>query len=89
MLEGEEAKLLESSAVDAYFASGTKIKDLEEGIKSIKMLQGVVMGASSTTLDYGDPIGFLTSRQNFARRNNLESEITELVSISSDSAELI
>ena len=35
-----------------------KIKDLEEGIKSIKMLQGVVMGASSTTLDYGDPIGF-------------------------------
>jgi hypothetical protein len=53
------------------------------------MLESIVRGASSTQLTYADPIGFIAARQSFAARNKIESDVKDLVSITSDQAALI
>lgn len=89
ILESEQTKLLNGSSVDAYFASGVKIEELNAALDRLKLLESVFGALSTTTLSYGDPYGLIASIQGFAKRNKIDSEISKVETVSSDMVQLM
>lgn len=89
LLKQEEQSLISSSSISNYLAEGIKNRDLQQAINTLKLLKSVVNSMSTTELSYGDPIGFIASRQNFVKRNKITSDTISLKTISSDTATLM
>ena len=89
ILRQEEQSLVASSSISNYLSEGIKNKDIQQAINTLKLAKSVVNAMSTTELSYGDPIGFIASRQAFVKKNKIESETGSLKTITSDTATLM
>lgn len=89
ILEGELYKLSTASDLSTYFANGGNIQDIDQAINAVKLAQSVVLAMSTTELSFADAYGFIMSRQNFVKNNNLKSDSSSLFTITSDMAQLM
>lgn len=89
ILEKEENSIKAASSITNYTTSSTRAANIDQAINTLKLLKSVVSGMASTELSYGDPYGFFTSLQNFVKRNSIESELSNLKSVTSDVASLM
>ena len=86
VLKQEELSLFNSSDITNYIAEGLRDQHIQQAINTLKMAKSVVFGMQTTSIDLGDPYGFIASRQSFVKNNKLDSDIKSLKTISSDSA---
>lgn len=84
LLEAEEQKISLGPSVESYLYSGATAEDIRVAINALRMLKTVIKGLSTTEVGYGDPYGFIASRQNFAKKNGIESDVLNLKTASSD-----
>ena len=89
ILEHEETALKASSSIANFISDGIRDSDLLQAIDTLKIVQAVINAMSTTEVDFGDPYGFIMSRQTFAKRNGIDDEVSLLKVISSSNATLM
>lgn len=89
ILEREERALKAASSITNYVSDGIREKDINQAINTLKMFEAVIKAMSTTQVGYDNPVGFIAVRQEFAKRNKIEDDVTGLVTISSDLATLM
>ena len=89
ILKAEETSLFSVSDVTNYLSEGIRDSDMQEAMNNIDLVKSVVYAMSTTEVDYGDPYGFIASRQNFLTRNKIKSDTLDLKTISSDVATMM
>ena len=88
ILEREETSMKAASNITNYVSDNIREQDLKQAINVLEMIQVVIKSMSTTEVNYADPYGFIASRQNFAKKNGLEDDVVNLVTITSDVASL-
>ncbi|MDA3856250.1 MAG: hypothetical protein PF569_08385 [Candidatus Woesearchaeota archaeon] len=88
ILKEEELSLFQASDITNYLSEGIRNSDMQSAINMLKMFRGTVEAAKTSELSVDNPYGFITTRQNFAKRNGLKSDILDLKTFPSDIAEL-
>jgi len=89
IFEKEERNLIQASSVNNYIADNIRDQDITQALNILNMIKSVVHAMSTTEVSYGNPTGFIYLRQEFAKRNNVDSDIAKLKTISSDIARLM
>ena len=88
ILENEERNLNQSSSVNNFISDNIREKDINQALNVLKIIKTVINAMSTTQVSYGDPYGFIYTRQEFAKRNGVDSEIKNLKTLTSDIANL-
>jgi hypothetical protein len=89
ILENEDKNLVQASSVGNYIADNIREKDIDQAIAILNIIKSVTNAMSTTEISYGSPYGFIYTRQEFAKRNKIESEVGLLQTITSDIATLM
>ena len=89
ILENEDKNLMQSSSVNNYITDGSREQDVIQVLGVLNIVKSVVNAMSTTEINYSDPIGFIYSRKEFAKRNGIDSEVKNLETINSDIASLM
>ena len=89
ILKKEETLLRSTSNIINYGSDAFREQDLDQALDIIAMMKSVVYAMSTTVVDYEDPIGFISARQQYAKKYNIEDDVLNLVTISSDMASLM
>ena len=89
ILKKEETLLRSTSNIINYGSDAFREQDLDQALDIIAMIKSVVYAMSTTVVDYEDPIGFISVRQQYAKKYNIEDDVLNLVTISSDMASLM
>lgn len=89
ILKEEELSLLSSSEITNYLTKGIRDQQIKQALNVLKMAESVIVGMSRTEVGLEDPTGFIYSRQQFAKKHNLESEIANLKTVDSATATMI
>lgn len=89
ILEREDKNLSQASSVNNFISDNIREKDIMQTIAVLKIVKVVVNAMSTTEISYGNPVGFIKLRQDFAKRNKVDSDIANLKTISSDIANLM
>lgn len=89
ILKREEYALSKASDITTYLADGVNTADILQAINTLKLMKAVINGMSTTTISLDDPVGFIATRQQFAKANNTGSKVTSLKTISSDMATMM
>lgn len=88
ILENETRSLKQTPVINNFIADNIREKDIDQALNTLKIIKTVINAMSTTQVSYGDPYGFIYTRQEFAKRNKVDSEINDLKTISSDLANL-
>ena len=89
ILKREELTLKSSSNITNYLSDGVRESDINQALDHLEMIKAVVSAMATTTVDYDDPIGFISARQKFAKKYNLEDDVLNLKTITSDVATMM
>lgn len=89
ILKREELTLKSSSNITNFLSDGVRESDINQAINTLDMISAVIHAMSTTEVGYEDPIGFVSARQKFSKKYNLEDEVVNLFTISSDMAALM
>jgi hypothetical protein len=89
ILQKEETSLKAASNISNYVSEGIRESNINQAISTLKLMQSVVRGMSSTEVTFGDPYGFIKSLQTFINKNNIKSEVGKLKTVTSDIAKLM
>lgn len=84
ILENEERNLLQASSVSNFISDNIRNADIDQAIQILKLFKSTVAAMSVNEITYGDITGFVNTRQEFAKRNGVESEVGNLVNVTSD-----
>lgn len=88
ILKEEELSLFQASDITNYLSEGVRNSDMQNAINMLRMFRSAVEAAKTSELSVDNPYGFITTRQNFVKRNELKSDILNLKTFPSDIAEL-
>lgn len=89
ILEREEKAILAASDINNFLTEGIKLDDVKNALNVLKLVKSVVYAMSTTQIGFDDPYGFIASRLNFVKKNNIESESSNLKTVTSDVAQLM
>jgi hypothetical protein len=89
ILKKEEYALYKASDPSNYLSDGVDIKMLQQAADVLEIFKSVINGLSTTTVNEADPVGFIATRQSFAKLNDTKSDVLNLKTITSDTASLI
>lgn len=89
ILKREDTALKAASSITNYTSDNIREQDLTQAMNTLEMIKSVVNAMSTTEVNYGDPYGFIASRQAFAKRNGVESGVSNLFTLTSDVASLM
>jgi hypothetical protein len=89
ILEREETILKSSSNITNYLSDNIREQDLNQALSHLAMMKAVVKAMATTEVSFGDPYGYIQSRQNYAKKYNQEDDVLNLQTITSDVASLI
>lgn len=89
ILKDEELSLFKASDISAYLSEDIRDTDIQQAIDAIELMKSTVYAMSTTEVSLGDPYGFIYSLQQFVKRNSLDSDIGDLITITSDLATLM
>lgn len=89
ILKREELTLKSNSTISNYLSDGIREADVNQAIDNLEMIKAVVNAMATTTVDYEDPIGFISARQKYAEKYKLDDDVTKLKTISSDVAAMM
>lgn len=89
ILEREEISIKAAPNITSYTADNIREQDINQAINTLEMIKSVVYAMSTTEVDYEDPVGFISARQIFAKRNGIKDPVTSLKTITSDVATLM
>ena len=89
ILKREDTAIKAASSITNYTSDNIREQDIKQAMNTLEMIKSVVNAMSTTEVNYGDPYGFITSRQAFVKRNNIESDVSNLFTITSDVATLM
>lgn len=89
IIEKEENGLLQASSVSNYTYDGIRDTDIKQALTTLQIIKAVINAMSTTQISYSDPTGFIYTRQQFAKRNKIDSDINNLKTITSDLAAIM
>lgn len=89
ILQREESILSSSSNVNSFTSDDIRDSDINQAIEALEMIKSVVYAMTTTQVGYDDPFGFIAARQNFAKKYNLDDDVKNLKTITSDIATLM
>jgi len=89
LLKREETNLKASSNVTNFTSDNIREQDLNQAVNHLEMMKAVIYAMSTTTVDFGDPYGYIQSRINYAKKYNQEDDVINLKTITSDVATLM
>lgn len=89
ILEREETNLQSASNITNYLSDNIREQDINQAINHLGIVKAVIKAMSTTTVNFGDPYGFIQSRKNYAEKYNQEDDVLNLKTITSDVATLM
>ncbi|MGV8961983.1 MAG: hypothetical protein ACOH2V_01200 [Candidatus Saccharimonadaceae bacterium] len=89
ILKREEYALSKTSDISNYLSDGVNVNDIQQAVNTLKLMKTVVSGMSTTVVSMEDPVGFIATRQQFAKANKTGSKVLGLKTITSDMATMM
>lgn len=89
ILKNEEYSLSKVADITNYLSDGVNVADIKQAMDTLELIKAAVSAMSTTQISTEDPLGFIATRQQFAKANKTGSDVANLKTITSNMASLM
>ena len=89
ILETEEVSFKGSSGASNFSTNGIRSADIETAVNVLGMIRSIIFASTSTEVTMNDIVGFLGTRQDYARKTSSGLDVLDLQTLTTEEAQIL